>query len=478
MPETLKQKTIGALLWNFIDRAGQQVLQFVVAIVVANILLPDDYALVAMLAVFTAIGSIIIESGFGAALVQRKNADWRHFSTVFWFNIVMSVALYALLMAAMPLIVAYFHEPMLTRLGAVVFLTLPINATMLIQNTKLTKAVDFKTIAKADLIAMLVASAAALAMAVGGCGVWTLAWQPVILAAVKSLLLWSWSDWRPRLYFNWKLLWSLFGFSSALMASSLLNAIFLNIYSLVLPRLYPKRELGYYTQGNKICDPIVTLAYGSIQNATFPIFSGIQDDHARLINAYRKTIRFTSFLTFPMLFGAVAIGPAFFHVLFKAEWWVAIPFFQMLCLGGCCTVLTAINANFIKVSGRSAAILKIEIFKVVMTVAVIAALLRASVLVMVAGLISVRLLVLIVNMYYTHRLTGYKFMAQLRDICPYLAISLLMMAAVMSLGLVIENQLLLLLCQIITGVAVYVLVTYISGSKMLRESFDLIKRKA
>lgn len=477
VPETLKQKTVWALVWNFIDRAGQQLLQFVVAIIVANILLPDDYALVAMLAIFTAIGSLIIESGFGAALIQRKDADWRHFSTVFWFNIVMSVVLYALLMAASPLIVAYFHEPLLTPLAAVVFLTLPINATMLIQNTTLTKAVDFKTIAKADLVAMLAASAAAVAMAVSGCGVWTLAWQPVILAAVKSALLWLWSPWRPRRYFSWKLLWSLFGFSSSLLASGLLNACFLNIYSLVLPRLYPKRELGYYSQGNKICDPIVSLVYGSIQNATYPIFSGIQDEHSRLINAYRKTIRFTAFMVFPMLLGALAVAPALFHVLFKQEWWAAVPFFQMLCLGGCCTVLTAINNNFIKVSGRSSAILKIEVAKIVLTIVAVILLLHESVLVMVGGLISVRAVVYVVNMAYTQRLTGYRMTAQLRDIGPYLCISLLMMAAVMSLRLVVENQLLLLFLQIAAGVAVYFLITYISGSKMLRESLELLKRR-
>ena len=477
MSESLKEKTIGALIWNFADRFGQQALQFAVAVIVANILFPDDYALVAMLAIFTAIGNLIVESGFGAALIQKRQADNRDFSTVFWFNLAMSLLIYALLMAASPLIVAYFHEPLLTRLAAVVFLALPLNATMLIQNTLLNKQIRFRQLAKVDLLSMLFSSTCAIGMAAGGCGVWTLAWQPVTLAASKSALLWFWSDWRPKRYFSFRLLRELFGFSSSLLAAGLVNTVFLNIYSLVLPKLYPKRELGYFTQGNKICDPIVSLIYGSIQNATYPIFSGIQEEHDRLINAYRKSIRFTAFLTFPMMCGAIAVAPALFRLLFKEAWWAAMPFFQLLCMGGCFTILTAINNNFIKVSGRSSGILKIEIFKIALTAAAIALFFRQGVLTMVGGLISVRLFVYIISMAYTQRYTGYRLTHQLRDILPYLAVSLFMMAAVWSVSLVVAHHLLLLVCQLITGMTVYFLIAYLSGSKILRESIELLKRK-
>ncbi|MCH4147959.1 MAG: lipopolysaccharide biosynthesis protein [Prevotella sp.] len=477
MADSLKQKTISALLWNLIDRFGQQVLQFIVVIIVANILVPDDYALVAMLAIFTAIGNLIIESGFGAALIQKKNADDKDFSTVFWFNLMMSIGLYALLMGASPLIVNYFHEPMLTQIGAVVFLGMPINASMLIQNTLLSKQVRFKQLAKVDLLSMIISSAAAIIMAVEGCGVWALAWQPVILAASKSALLWYWSSWRPQWFFSFKIIRELFGYASSLLLSGLVNTCFVNVYSLVIPKLYPKRELGYFTQGNKICDPIVSLIYGSIQNATFPIFSGIQDEHERLIKAYRKSIHFTSFLTFPMMIGAICVAPALFHLLFKAAWWPAIPFFQLLCMGGCFTILTAINNNFIKVSGRSSGILKIEIYKVIFTVIAIALLLHQGVLAMVAGLISVRLIVHLINMIYTQRYTGYRFMAQLKDTLPYLFIALLMGAVVWILGYAINNQVLLLICQIITGVIVYFAIAYTAGSKILKESLELLKRR-
>lgn len=475
--ENLKQKTIGALIWNLVDRFGQQVLQFAVVIVVANILFPEDYALVAMLAIFTAVGNLIIESGFGAALIQKHDADDLDFSTVFWFNLVMSVLLYGVLMAVSPLIVGYFDESRLTAIGAVAFLVLPINASMLIQTTLLNKQIRFRQLAKINLAAMAVSAAGAVGMAVAGWGVWTLAWQPVTLAAVKSVLLWCTSRWRPCCRFSIARLRGLFGFSSMLLLSGLINTCFINIYSLVIPQLYPKRELGLFTQGNKICDPIVSLVYGSIQNATYPIFSHIQQDRPRLINAYRKSIRFTAFLTFPMMVGGMVVAPSLFRLLFKEAWWNAVPYFQLLCLGGCFTVLTAINNNFIKVSGHSAGIFKIELYKIAFTAAAIGLLWQQSVLAMVGGLMAVRVLLHLVNMGYTQQYTGYRFLDQAKDTLPYVVLAAVMGIAVYALSWLISAPLPLLATQVVTGVAVYVALAYVAGSKLLREALQLLSKK-
>lgn len=477
MAETLKQKTIGALIWNLIDRFGQQVLQMAMVIVVANILCPDDYALVAMLAIFTAIGNLIIESGFGAALIQKHDADDRHYSTIFWFNLAMSISLYLLLMAASPLISRYFDEPQLVSLSAVVFLSLPLNASMLIQTTLLNKQIRFGLLAKINLMAMLVSSTAAVVMAWMGMGVWTLAWQPVVLAATKSALLWLTSNWHPQFYFSLAIIRQLFGFASSLLLSGLLNIVFINIYSLVIPRLYPKRQLGLFTQGNKICDPIVSLVYGSIQNATYPIFSNIQNQHDRLVHAYRKSIRFTSFLTFPLLVGGIMVAPALFHLLFKPTWWDAIPFFQLLCAGGCFTVLTAINNNFIKVSGKSVGILRIEVIKILLTVISIALMMTSSVLAMVAGLMVVRAIVHLVNIYYTQRYTGYSAWAQVSDTIPYALLALVMAGTVYAAGLLTDTAWLQLIIQIVTGGITYIGLAYLCGSKILKEAIQLLQKK-
>lgn len=275
-----------------LDRMGQQVLLFIVGILVANILSVEDYALVGMLAIFSAIANIIQDSGFSAALIQKKETTAEEFSSVFWFNLGMSILLYGVLMGCSPLIARFFNQPRLVELSAVIFLALPINALTIIQSTILNKQIRFKPLTQINLYSMTVSGIASLAMALTGCGVWTLALQPVILAGARATLLWSRENWRPQRTFRFAVIRSLFGFASSLLLASLINTCFLNIYSVIIGKLFPQKQLGYYTQGNKMCDMGVSLIYGSIQNATFPIFSTIQNERERLIRAYRKTIRY------------------------------------------------------------------------------------------------------------------------------------------------------------------------------------------
>lgn len=477
MSNSLKKKTIGALLWNLLDRTGQQVLLFFVGIWVANILSVEDYALVGMLAIFSAVANIILDSGFSAALIQKKESTDEEFSSVFWLNLIISGGLYILLVGGSPLIAGFFGQPRLTVLSPIVFLALPINALALIQNTLLNKQVRFKELTKSNLLAVSCSGVASLLMALAGCGVWTLAWQPVILAAVRTIVLWQQSQWRPQRTFNLGLIRPLFRFASSLLAASLINTCFLNVYAFIIGKLYPIRQLGYYTQGNKMCDMGVSLLYGSIQNATFPIFSRIQDDKERLIRAYRKTIRFTAFITFPLMLGGMIISEPFIHLALKNEWYQTIPFFQLLCVGGVFTILTAINNNFLKVSGRSDGILKLEYYKVGITVLVLLLTYRCDVLTMVTGLVVTRLFIYLINMAYTERYTGYSFLMQLKDIAPYLLLSLLMLAVQLVVCLYVQNDLLLLVLLIFTGGIVYLGSNYLLGSKILRETLELLTRK-
>ncbi|WP_321334245.1 lipopolysaccharide biosynthesis protein [uncultured Bacteroides sp.] len=472
--QSLKQKTVGALLWNLLDRMGQQVLLFIVGIIVANILSVEDYALVGMLAIFSAVANIVLDSGFSAALIQKKETTERDFSSVFWFNLGISILLYLLLVSVSPFIARFFSQPKLTKLAAVVFLALPINSLAIIQTTIFTKEVRFKVLAKVNLLSMTFSGIASLAMAYAGFGVWTLALQPVILALARTLLLWLQSSWRPQRVFSFSSIRVLFRFASSLLLASLINTCFLNIYSVIIGKLYPIRQLGYYTQGSKMCDMGVSMLYGSIQNATYPIFSSIQDEKDRLIRAYRKTIRFTAFITFPVLAGLVVIARPLIELLLKEEWWPAIPFFQLLCAGGCFTILTAINNNFIKVSGRSDGILKLEYFKIVITVIILALTYNRPVLVMVVGLVVARAIIYFINMIYTARFTGYGVMMQCRDLLPYLFLSGVMAVVLLPMGHYITGNGLLISVQIVTGGIVYVVLTYVTGSRILKESIELL----
>ena len=477
MATSLKHKTAGALLWNLLDRGGQQVLLFVVGILVANILTVADYALVGMLALFSAVATILLDSGFTTALIQRQKVSDVEYSSVFWFNLGISGLLYALLVALSPLVARFFGQPQLVPISFVIFLALPINALSLVQTAILNKEVRFKKLTQINLVSMTISGCSALALALLGCGVWTLAWQPVILAAVRAALLWSRTDWHPLRVFSREAIRSLFGYASSLLFASLINTCFLNVYSFIIGKLYPLRELGFYTQGNKMCEMGVSLLYGSIQNATLPIFSTIQDDRERLIRAYRKTIRFTAFVTFPLMAGLFAAAGPVIRLLLKEEWWPTIPFLQLLAAGGCFTILTAINNNFIKISGHTRGILQLEYYKIVLTVVVVLCTYRYGALTLVAGLVLTRLLVYIINMIYTWRLTGYSVWKQMCDFMPYLVLAAVMCAALIGLTQVIASDLWLLLAQIAAGAIIYIGLAWITGSKILKEALALLTKK-
>lgn len=475
MGETsLKQKTIGALLWNLLDRMGQQVLLFIVGIIVANILSVKDYALVGMLAIFTAIGNIILDSGFSAALIRKQKATTTDYNSVFYFNIFISLTLYALLFVGAPGIATYFNQPLLTDLTRVIFLALPLNSLSLIQSTLLNKKVKFKILTKVNLLSLTLSSGASLAMAYSGCGVWTLAWQPVILAFCRSLLLWFFNDWRPQLQFSSQSIRELFRFSSGLLLASLVNAIFTNIYSVAIGKIYPAEQLGFYTQGNKFSLMVISAVYSSLQTATYPIFSSIQDDRERSLRSYRKTMRFTSFITFPLLFGLVAVARPFITLILKPEWMGCIPFFQLTCLAGMFTILTSINQNFAKVHGRSDLIFKLEIARTLMIVIALVATMNQSALTMILFQAVAQAAIYLVSIVCIGRAVGYHWFKQLQDIGPYLILSVVMWALLLLPDRFITANALLLPIEIIMGLLFYYTANRLLGSTILNEAVELI----
>lgn len=476
--QSLKQKTIGALLWNLLDRLGQQVLLFIVGILVANILSVEDYGLIGMLAIFSAIANIVLESGFGSALIRKQDATETDYNSVFYFNTAISAVLYLTLYLAAPFIADYFEQPLLTPLSRVVFLSLPFNSLSLIQTTLLNKKVQFKTLAKVNLASLLISACSQLAMAFSGMGVWTLAWQPVILAFSRSVLLWMLNQWRPQLLFSLKSIRVLFGFASNLLLGSIINAIFTNIYSVAIGKLYPPQQLGYYTQGNKFSLMVISSIYSSLQTATYPIFSSIQDDRERSIRAYRKTIRFTAFLTFPLMIGLVSIASPFISIILKAEWASCIPFFQLACLAGIFTILGTINQNFVKAYGRSDVIFKLEIIRTLLIIVCLLATLRESALTMILFQTIAQVVIYLISIIYIGRIVGYRWTHQLRDILPYAALSVAMWALLLLPDYFIRANYLLLPVKTVIGAAFYYFANRWLGSQILNEATEILfKRK-
>lgn len=477
MAKTLKEKTIWALVWNVLDKTGQQLILFFVGILVARILSTEDYALVGMLAIFTALANIVIESGFSAALIRKKDATEVDYSSVFYFNMGASILVYIILFACAPAIASFYNQPSLTLIARIVFLAIPVNSLSLIQTTILTKQINFKKLTKVNFVSLLVSGLLSLYMAYAGYGVWTLVVQPLSLAVVRSALLWLASNWRPQRVFRLSSIKELFAFASNLMLSSIINTGFLNIYSVFIGKIFPLQQLGYYSQGNKMCDMSVSTIYGSVQSATYPIFSSIQDDKERLLRAYRKTIRLTAFFTFPAMIGLVLVGNPFIRVALTDKWANSIPFFQLLCVGGIFTILTAINTNFLKVSGRSDILLKLEVSKLVVTAIALLLTFQMSVWMMVAGQVAARLFIYLANVVMVSKHGNYPSLFQLKDIMPYLAISLFLYAVFYPLSYFITDLKLLLLAQILLYALAYIGLNKWLGSKVFDEIMTLLFKK-
>jgi len=477
MVKSLKEKTISALLWNFLDKFSQQIIIFIIGIWLARLLTPANYGLIGMLTIFIALAPVFLDSGFSVALMRQEKLNDQDVSTVFYFNVFISLFLYFVLFFSAPLIASFFKHPELVIIARIVFIALIFNSLTIIQTVVFSKQINFRTLTLVNITSTCISGIIAIYLAYKGYGVWSLVAQILSLSAIRMVLLWLLSNWRPKLIFNLQSLRSLLSFSYNLLLANILYNGFLNIYSMLIGRIYPVAQLGFFTQGTKLSDMPVGTLYSTIQNATLPIFSTIQNEKDRLLNAYRKTMRFAAFISFPILFGLALIAHPLISILLKTKWIEVVPFFQLLCIGGIFTVLIAVNQNFIKIKGRSDIILKLEIFKIVLIVVTLILTIKKSILILVLGQIIVRFAAYLSNIIFIGKQIDYSWKKQLWDIFPYFIISILITLPLLKLGSWIENDIVKLSVQVLLASGLYLLINKMLGSKILNDMLNLIFKK-
>lgn len=458
MADSLKSKTLHALFWSFVEQIGLRGVQFVVGIILARLLLPEQFGLIAMLIIFMAISSSILDSGFGAALIQRQCVTEKDASSIFYFNLLVGVIAAVCLCGLAPWVADFYEQPVLTPLLRVMSIVLVINAFGLVQNVLLVKALDFRTQTKVALIASLLSGMIGMGMAYRGFGVWSLAVQQLSSAAFRTALLWIFSQWRPAWLFSMQSLREMFGFGSKLLCSSLLNTIFNNIYLLVIGKLFSPADLGYYTRANNLQQlPSHTLS-GMVARVTFPVFSTIQDDPERLKRGMKRALTTLVLVNFPLMIGLAVVARPLVLVLLTDKWAPCIPYTQLLCLAGLMFPLHLINLNVLQAMGRSDLFLRLEIIKKVMVALNIVITWRWGITAMITGQIITSLVSYYLNAYYNKALLQYSIWEQIRDLYPYLLNAMLMGAIVYAITyLPIASHMILLVCQIVTGGVVYLL---------------------
>lgn len=455
MSDNLKQKAANGVLWSAIDRFSSQGIQFLFNILIARILLPEDYGVVAMLGIFIAVAQTFIDSGFGTALIQKQDRTEEDCNTVFYFNLVISLICFAILWLSAPAIARFYKVPLLTKITRVFSFTLIINALAIVQNTNLSIRIDFRTKAFISIITVSAIGIIGLIMARKGYGVWTLVAQAIVGSGLRTALAWWFVKWRPRPIFSWKSFKEMFSYGSKLLASGLLDTIWGNMYNLVIGRVINPTALGNYNRAESFATFPSANIYGLVSSVSFPVLCSIQDDLTRLRESFRKFIRLFAFITFPMAIGLAAVADPFIRVILTDKWADSIPLLQILCVSLMIYPINALNITFPNILGHSDYYLRIVICTKILSLVTLCCTVPFGLVPMCIGQVVCSWTGLFFSCHYTGKLIGYNVFDQLKDILPSLALTFAMGAIVYCLVQTIEGHTAQLLVGIIAGIAVY-----------------------
>lgn len=421
---SLARKMLAGLGWTFTQQFSMQFVSFVASIILARILLPEEFGLIGMLAIFMAVGNVLINGGLTTSLIRTENPDQRDYSTVFFINLSGSCIVYLVTFFSAPLIAHFFRQPMLIAITRVYTLAFIVNAFSGVQLTRLTKQMDFKTQLTIQLPSIIVSSLLGVSLAYFGYGVWSLVWMYLCQTLLSSLQLWFRTGWRPDFVFDKERFTRHFNFGYKLMLSGIIEAIYSNAYNIIIGRIFPAAQLGYYARAMSMRQlPVQNLAT-ALNKVTFPVFSNIQNDNERLKIAYKKIMRQIVFWIAPSLIALGIMAKPIFVLLFTDKWLPAVPYFQILCIPGILYPLHSYNLNILNVKGRSDLFFKLELLKrAFITIGIFLAIPFGIYGLLYFQIIS-SLFSYFVNSWYSGKMINYGVKDQLLDILPIILLSL------------------------------------------------------
>lgn len=454
MSESLKSKTVKGVGWSFADNIANQGITFLVGLVLARMLTPAEYGLIGIILIFVNVFNSIVNSGFSAALIRKKDATDDDYSTVFITNMAISIVLAIALFFSAPLIADFFNQPQLDALSKAMSCIVIINALGLVQFTILTKRIDFKTHTKISLIASISSGIIGIGMAFASYGVWSLVGQQISRQLLNTLLLWLYNKWIPKMHFSTKSFKELFGFGWKLLVSSLIDVAWRDIYQVIIGKCYSPATLGQYTNAHQFGSIFSTNLTSIIQRVSYPVLSSIQDDKDRMKQAYRRVIKVTMLVTFVFMLGLAAVAKPMILVLIGDQWLIAAMFLPIICLQMMLYPLHAINLNMLQVQGRSDLFLRLEIIK--KAIAVIPLLLGIFIDIywMLWGSVFAGMFAFYLNSYYSGKLLNYSTTDQVKDILPSFGIAAIMAIITYLVSLLPLSPFILLPLQIIVGAVI------------------------
>ena len=475
MEDNLKQKTLAGLIWQYAEKCGAQVVNFVVSIILARLLTPADYGLIGLITVFISVALVFARSGMGQALVQKKDANDEDFSTVFYYSLGVSLLIYAILFFAAPYIAAFYNEPQLVDVIRVLSVTVIIGAVYSVQQAKVQREMNFKKFFFATSVGTLVSAVVGVAVAYMGFGVWALVWQQISCQLINSIVLYFAVKWRPMLLFSFSKMKQLFGYSWKLLCSSLLDTVYNNIYSLIIGKFYSSSDLGYYNRGKQFPVLIIENVNGSINSVMFPVLSKIQDEKERFKATVRRSIKTSTYIIFPLMAGLAAVAEPMVKILLTDKWLPAVPFIQFCCFTYAFWPVHTANLQAIKALGRSDIYLKLEIIKKIVGVTILIITIPFGLTTMMFGRCVATVSSSIINASPNKKLMDYSYMEQVKDMLPSVAISAIMCTVVLLVGMLNINLYLLFPLQVIVGIVAYVGLSMLFKLECFQYVLDILK---
>lgn len=475
---SLKKRSLAAMLWSGGELFMRQGVQFVVAVILARLLSPEEFGTIALLYLFTGIASVFIDGGFSSALVQKQDATHTDESTVFWINLAMGTAAAVALWLAAPWIADFFGYPILVPLTGMLALSLLVNALGSIHLVLFRKNLDFKRPMILGGVASVISGAVAIGMATAGFGIWALAWQTIVASLMLTILLWVFSPWRPAFSFSGASARRLFRFGSYLMLSGLLDVAYNRIYSLLIGKFYGVRDLAFYNRADNTKQIPVEVLSGTLSRVAFSVFCKVADDKEKLRLGVRTALNGMMLINLPMMFGLMVTAENVVLVLFGEKWLPAAPILQVLCLAGVFWPLHVVNLVALQAQGHSDLFFRLEVIKKIIGVSFLLVGTLYGVIGIAWSQVAFGLVGFLVNAHYTRRYLDYGASNQAIDAMPVVALSIMMAVAVYWFGLATNlGPVLVLPIQVIGGAAVFFAVAKLVRLQALMDMLQLVRNK-
>lgn len=450
------QSVIKNFLWRFAERCSAQMVSLVVSIVLARLLAPEDYGVIALVTVFTAIMQVFVDGGLGTALIQKKNADDLDFSSVFYFSFAVCLVLYTAMFAAAPFIARFYNNAALTPLVRVISLTIVISGVKGIQQSYVSRNMLFKRFFYATLGGTIFSAFLGIGLAYAGFGVWALVAQQLSNAAIDTLILWLTVPWRPKKMFSWDRLKGLLSYGWKLLASGLLDRVYSSLRSLIIGKMYSPSDLAFYDRGNQFPDVIITNINTSIDSVLLPTMSSSQDDRATVKSMTRRAIKTSTYIMAPLMMGLAFCAEPIVRLVLTEKWLPCVPFLRIFCITYLFYPIHTANLNAIKALGRSDLFFKLEIVKKIVGLTILLSVMWFGVMAMAYSLLLGSVLGQIINTWPNRKLLDYSYPDQLKDILPSILLAVGMGICVWLVSLLHLSDVITLLLQIPLGAAIYI----------------------